>query len=59
MASIGSQAASVQETIDDERDEGRPSPIDLEHILTAVIPTVLNLTGQLLLFSQGLLPSVS
>ncbi|KAH8835042.1 ARM repeat-containing protein [Flagelloscypha sp. PMI_526] len=53
MASIGSQASSIQETIEDERDANRPSPIDIEHILTNVIPTVLNLTDYPFLQGRG------
>ena len=44
LAAIGSQAESVLDAIDDERDSGRDKPIDIESLLTNVVPNFLVLS---------------
>ncbi|KAI8980578.1 ARM repeat-containing protein [Trametes punicea] len=44
LAAIGSQAEDVLDVIDDERDSGRAKPIDIESLLTNVIPNFLVLS---------------
>ncbi|RPD64798.1 ARM repeat-containing protein [Lentinus tigrinus ALCF2SS1-6] len=44
LAAIGSQAEDVLDAIDDERDSGRDKPIDIEALLTNVIPNFLVLS---------------
>ena len=44
LAAIGSQAEDVLDAIDDERDSGRGKPIDIEALLTNVIPNFLVLS---------------
>ncbi|KAF9078120.1 ARM repeat-containing protein [Rhodocollybia butyracea] len=41
LTAVGSQAETIQECIDDERESGRNKPIDIESLLTNVIPTIL------------------
>jgi hypothetical protein len=45
LAAIGSQAEAVEECIGDERASGRDKPIDIEFLLSNVVPSVLNLSG--------------
>lgn len=45
MTAVGSQAETIQECIDDERESGRNKPIDIESLLTNVIPTILGQSG--------------
>lgn len=49
MAAIGSQSESIHEVIEDEQDSGRPKPIDVETLLTTVIPSALGLSGAIFL----------
>ncbi|KAI0829067.1 ARM repeat-containing protein [Trametes gibbosa] len=44
LAAIGSQAEDLLDIIDDERDSGRAKPIDIESILSNVIPSFLSLS---------------
>ncbi|KAK7063933.1 ARM repeat-containing protein [Favolaschia claudopus] len=44
LAAIGSQADAVQEYIEDEQDVGRAKPIDIELLLSDVVPSVLGLS---------------
>lgn len=44
LAAIGSQAEDVLDVIDDERESGRAKPIDIESLLTNVIPNFLVLS---------------
>ncbi|KAF7302737.1 ARM repeat-containing protein [Mycena chlorophos] len=44
LAAIGSQAEAVEECVEDEQDAGRPKPIDIELLLSNVVPSVLALT---------------
>ncbi|KAI0778993.1 ARM repeat-containing protein [Trametes elegans] len=44
LAAVGSQAEDVLDIIDDERDSGRAKPIDIESLLTNVIPNFLVLS---------------
>ncbi|KAJ4470827.1 ARM repeat-containing protein [Lentinula aciculospora] len=41
LTAVGSQAETIQECIDDEQESGRSRPIDIESLLTNVIPTIL------------------
>jgi hypothetical protein len=45
LAAIGSQAEAVQDCVEDEQDAGRPKPIDVEFLLSDVVPSVLSLSG--------------
>jgi hypothetical protein len=42
---LGSQAESILDISNDEHDAGRPRPIDIEYLLTQVIPSLLTLSG--------------
>lgn len=42
---MGSQAQAVLDCIEDEEDSDRGKPIDIEYILSNVVPSVLNLSG--------------
>ncbi|KAJ7150409.1 armadillo-type protein [Mycena filopes] len=44
LAAIGSQAEAIQDCVEDEQDAGRPSPIDIELLLSNVVPSVLSLS---------------
>ncbi|KAF8554336.1 ARM repeat-containing protein [Imleria badia] len=44
LAAIGSQAEDILDCIEDEQDSGRPKPLDVEHLLAHVIPSLLHLT---------------
>nr|GAT57396.1 ARM repeat-containing protein [Mycena chlorophos] len=44
LAAIGSQAEAVEECVEDEQNAGRPKPIDIELLLSNVVPSVLALT---------------
>lgn len=50
LAAIGSQAEAVQDCVEDEQDEGRDKPIDIEYLLSNVVPSVLGLSGPSLIF---------
>ncbi|KAL0068448.1 hypothetical protein AAF712_004526 [Marasmius tenuissimus] len=41
LAAIGSQAETIQECIEDEEESGRSKPIDIESLLSNVIPSIL------------------
>jgi hypothetical protein len=45
LAAIGSQAEAVQDCVEDEQDAGRAKPIDVEFLLSDVVPSVLSLSG--------------
>ncbi|KAF8641001.1 hypothetical protein AX17_000646 [Amanita inopinata Kibby_2008] len=53
LASIGSQAESILDFLEDEQDSGRPKPINIETLLTNVIPSVLNLPDVPFLQGRG------
>lgn len=55
LTAVGSQAETIQECIDDERDSGRSKPIDIESLLTNVIPTILGQSGKFVLGSFEIL----
>lgn len=42
---IGSSAEGVLDVVEDERESGRRNPIDIEYLLTNVVPAVLTLPG--------------
>ncbi|KAI0066668.1 ARM repeat-containing protein [Artomyces pyxidatus] len=44
LAALGSQNEPILDSIDDEQDSGRPRPIDIEHLLSDVIPSLLTLS---------------
>ncbi|EEB93720.1 hypothetical protein MPER_07587 [Moniliophthora perniciosa FA553] len=41
LAAVGSQADTIQECIEDEQESGRDKPIDIESLLSNVIPSIL------------------
>lgn len=45
MAAIGSQAEAILDCVEDEQDSGREKPIDVEYLLSNVIPSILGLSG--------------
>ncbi|KAF8262244.1 armadillo-type protein [Lactarius quietus] len=45
FAILGSQAESILDISNDEHDAGRPRPIDIEYLLTHVIPSLLTLSA--------------
>ncbi|CAK5264338.1 unnamed protein product, partial [Mycena citricolor] len=44
LAAIGSQSEAVQECVEDEQDAERPKPIDIEYLLSNVVPSILTLS---------------
>ncbi|KAJ7724258.1 ARM repeat-containing protein [Mycena metata] len=44
LAAIGSQAEAIQDCVEDEQDAGRAKPIDIEFLLSNVIPSILSLS---------------
>ncbi|KAJ6575462.1 armadillo-type protein [Mycena capillaripes] len=44
LAAIGSQAEAVQDCVEDEQDAGRTKPIDVEFLLSDVVPSILSLS---------------
>ncbi|KAF8215831.1 ARM repeat-containing protein [Mycena galopus ATCC 62051] len=44
LAAIGSQAEAVQDCVEDEQDAGRAKPIDIELLLSDVVPSILSLS---------------
>ncbi|KAF8634940.1 hypothetical protein AX15_000671 [Amanita polypyramis BW_CC] len=53
LASIGSQADVIHECIEEERDAGRGSPIDIESLLTNAIPSIMGLAEYPFLQGRG------
>ncbi|KAG6857312.1 hypothetical protein H0H87_006505 [Tephrocybe sp. NHM501043] len=53
LAAIGSQAEAILDCIDDEVDSGRQKPIDIEYLLSNVIPSILNLSQHSFLQGRG------
>jgi importin-9 len=45
LAAMGSQAEAVLDCVEDEEDSGHPKPIDIEYLLSNVVPSVLSLSG--------------
>jgi hypothetical protein len=45
LAAVGSQAEAVEDCINDEDASGRNKPLDIEFLLSSVIPSVLGLSG--------------
>ncbi len=45
LAAVGSQAEDVLEWIEDQESAGHPSPMDIEPLLTNVVPNLLGLAG--------------
>lgn len=46
LAAVGSQADVIMECVDDEVESGRSKPIDIEYLLSNVVPAVLTLSGE-------------
>ncbi|KAJ7040268.1 ARM repeat-containing protein [Mycena alexandri] len=44
LAAIGSQAEAIQDCVEDEQDAGRAKPIDIEFLLSNVVPSILSLS---------------
>ncbi|KAF7974899.1 hypothetical protein HWV62_11051 [Athelia sp. TMB] len=44
LAAMGSQAEAILECVEEEEDSGRPKPIDIEYLLSNVVPSVLSLS---------------
>jgi hypothetical protein len=44
LAAIGSQAEDILECLEEEQDSARQKPLDIEHLLANVIPSLLQLT---------------
>ncbi|KAJ7754965.1 armadillo-type protein [Mycena maculata] len=44
LAAIGSQAEAIQDCVEDEQDAGRAKPIDIEFLLSDIVPSVLGLS---------------
>ncbi|KAG6885829.1 hypothetical protein C0993_009221 [Termitomyces sp. T159_Od127] len=53
LAAVGSQAVSILECLEDEEDSGRQKPIDIEYLLSDIIPSVLNLSHYPFLQGRG------
>ncbi|KAJ7109870.1 armadillo-type protein [Mycena epipterygia] len=53
LAAIGSQAEAVQDCVEDEQDAGRPKPIDIEYLLSGIVPSVLGLSEYPFLQGRG------
>ena len=49
LAAIGSQAETIQECIEDEEESGRNKPIDIESLLTNIIPSILGQSGMIIM----------
>jgi hypothetical protein len=43
LAAVGAQAEAIAEVVQDEAEAGKPSPIDVERLLTGVVPALLRL----------------
>ncbi|KAG6810962.1 hypothetical protein H0H92_009610 [Tricholoma furcatifolium] len=53
LAAVGSQSEAILDCIEDEEDSGRPKPIDIEFLLSNVIPSILGLSQQPFLQGRG------
>ncbi|KAG5349551.1 hypothetical protein C0989_003209 [Termitomyces sp. Mn162] len=53
LAAVGSQAVAVLECIEDEEDSGRQKPIDIEYLLSDIIPSILHLSQHPFLQGRG------
>jgi hypothetical protein len=53
---MGSQAEAVLDCVEDEEDSGRAKPIDIEYLLSNVVPSVLSLSG---MFSSASLTTLT
>jgi hypothetical protein len=51
---MGSQAEAVLDCVEDEEDSGRAKPIDIEYLLSNVVPSVLSLSGMFSLVFMAL-----
>ena len=45
LAAIGSQCESILDCIEDEQESGRTTPIDIDYLLTNIIPPILSASG--------------
>lgn len=46
LASVGSQSEKVMECIQDEIEAEKPKPLDVEYLLSNVVPALLRLAGK-------------
>ncbi|KAG6896763.1 hypothetical protein C0992_006277, partial [Termitomyces sp. T32_za158] len=53
LAAVGSQAVSILECLEDEESFGRQKPIDIEYLLSDIIPSILNLSHYPFLQGRG------
>ncbi|KAH0591342.1 hypothetical protein H2248_001421 [Termitomyces sp. 'cryptogamus'] len=53
LAAVGSQAVAVLEYIEDEEDSGQQKPIDIEYLLSDIIPSILHLLQHPFLQGRG------
>ncbi|KAG6911255.1 hypothetical protein DXG01_002093 [Tephrocybe rancida] len=53
LAAVGSQAEAILDCIEDEEDSGRQKPIDIEYLLSNVIPSILTLSQHSFLQGRG------
>ncbi|KAF8079173.1 armadillo-type protein [Lyophyllum atratum] len=53
LAAVGSQAEAILDCIEDEEDSGRGKPIDVEYLLSSVIPSILTLSAHPFLQGRG------
>ncbi|KAG6872765.1 hypothetical protein C0995_006804 [Termitomyces sp. Mi166 len=53
LAAVGSQAEAILDCIEDEEDSGRQKPIDIEYLLSNVVPSILNLSQHPFLQGRG------
>ncbi|KAG6849551.1 hypothetical protein H0H93_007499 [Arthromyces matolae] len=53
LAAVGSQSEDVTECLEEENELGQPRPIDIEYLLTNVVPSVLNLSQYPFLQGRG------
>jgi len=47
LAAAGSQSESILDYIEDEQDSGRSRPIDIDYLLSNIIPPILSAGGKL------------
>lgn len=45
LAAMGSQAEAILDCVEEEEDSERAKPIDIEYLLSDVVPSILTLSG--------------
>ncbi|KAF5384768.1 hypothetical protein D9615_001050 [Tricholomella constricta] len=53
LAAVGSQSEAILDCIEDEQDSGREKPIDVEYILSNIVPSILRLSEHPFLQGRG------